>query len=121
MKGRKTWIAAAVLAMGMSFAGFIGAPEAYAYYADASSFVSQGTDTRGLKYCAVNVVDDDGTVYTFYYRYKPKTDAIWYRVAGESQWRTFLEWGIKPHAPYPHLQILATAGLEVIKNHELKR
>lgn len=89
----------------------------YAYYADTSSVVYQGMDRQGMKNGAINVVDDDGTVYTFYYKYKPSTDYAMYRVAGESTWRGFLNFGKGPHAPAPpHIQNLALVGLKALSN-----
>lgn len=84
-----------------------GLSEVSAYYADNSSAVYQGSDQRGYRYSAVNVVDDDGTVYTVYYRFRPRTDDIAYRFEGDPSW-SYWQQGLR--VVYTHMEELATAG-----------
>lgn len=80
-----------------------------AYYADTTSAVYQGMGTTGHRYAAVNVVDDDGTVYTVYYRYYPSTDNIAYRFEGDLEWKY---WPQGLRVVYSHMETLANAGVQ---------
>lgn len=89
----------------------------YAHVVDSSSVVFQGVNNRGICYAAVNVVDDDGTVYTFYYQYKPGTDYSYYRISGDSTWH---EWPLGIGVKYTHIELLAMDGLKVVSNKTVR-
>lgn len=104
-KWMKQILAAAILGTAfMCGTGYM----AEAYYADASSAVYLGTDQSGHRYSAVNVVDDDSTVYTIYYRFRPGTDDIVYRISGEEGWHG---WPVGLHVTYSHMELLAQQGM----------
>ena len=84
---------------------------AEAYYADTTSAVSKGSDGT-WRYAAINVVDDDRTVYTIYYR-ASGYETINYRFSGDT-WRDWPENG-KYAVPFTHMQELAWCGFEAVK------
>lgn len=110
-KSGKKLLATVLMGVSIFAAGAIAnPPTSYAYYADTSSVVYQGTN-NGMRYGAVNVVDDDGTVYTFYFKYKPYSDISFYRVAGDSTWH---DWPTGKHVVYSHVESLAFAGIKAL-------
>lgn len=112
-RGIKKAMMACVLG-GMMAAG-IGCAEpasADAAYADSSSYVYQGKE-RGEQRAAINVVDDDDTVYTFEYMFEPHSDGAAYRVYGEHEWRS---WDV-PIDQQSHFERLASIGLHAVAKH----
>ena len=104
----KKILAAAFLGCAITFGSGLAAPvSASAAYADSTSYVYQWRVSR-YDYMAINVVDDDGTVYTFEYKALSGSDDISFRIYGESQWRGWPEPG--PGATYTHLQRIASVG-----------
>lgn len=104
----KKILAAAFLGCALTFgSGFAAPNSASAAYADSTSYVYQ-RHASWYDYMAINVVDDDETVYTFEYRAKPHSDDVSYRIYGESQWRGWPEPG--PGSVYSHLERIASIG-----------
>lgn len=110
MKQMRKVLAAGVLGIGLALgAGFMMPTTAEAYYADKSSGVYEGTE-NGYKFYAMNVIDDDGTVYTFIYRMSLHSDDIAFRVDGDDTWHYF-------HFGPPrntHFEDLALAGYHAL-------
>lgn len=101
------------VAFGVAAGLSVAAPQsAEAYYADTSSAVYYGSDYDGYRYSAINVVDDDGTVYTFQYKSKPRTDDTGYRVAGETRWHG---WPMGKSVVFSHIEDLAFAGWKALQ------
>lgn len=104
-------LATIVLSVGI-LAGGAAVNQVNAYYADSTSAVYQGMDSSGRYLVAINVVDDDGTVYTFHYKTRPRSGDNSYRVEGDSTW-----YGMEPKGKNiepSHLDMLAWAGLKMI-------
>lgn len=95
-----------VMAVGI---GCVVPESAYAAYADSSSYVYQGKE-HGEQRAAINVVDDDDTVYTFEYMFEPHSDGASYRVYGERAWRS---WDV-PRDQQSHFERLASIGLNAV-------
>lgn len=102
-----------VMAVGI---GCVVPESAYAAYADSSSYVYQGKE-HGEQRAAINVVDDDDTVYTFEYMFEPYSDGAAYRIYGEHEWKS---WDA-PLDQQSHFERLASMGLrEVAKQFNRK-
>ena len=103
------------------FCSYITA-KAYAAYADTTAYVYQGRDTAAARpylRMAINVVDDDNTVYTFEYRMWPHSCDNAYRVYGEQEWRYWPE--PEEHKELTHLESLASIGLRAVWGEYEKR
>lgn len=110
MKPLEKAVMACALGIGIALgAGNFTPSTAEAYYADTTSAVSQGSDGT-WRYAAINVVDDDSTVYTIYYR-ASGYETINYRFSGDI-WR---DWPMGTRVVYTHMQKLAICGLEAVK------
>lgn len=109
----KKVLATIVLGLGI-FAGGALVNPSYAYYADSSSAVYLGSDSNSNRYYAINVVDDDGTVYTFQYRFRGYEE-IYYRVDGESTWH---DWPMGIGIQYSHIEKLSLAGFQELKKRQ---
>lgn len=92
---------------------------AYAAYADETSYVDQGTcpdipstnhSQHTPYHAAINVVDDDGTVFTFEYHIPWAAEAF-YRIYGQSEWH---EWP-EPGSATTHLDDLAAIGFQAVR------
>lgn len=116
MKQSTSWkktLAMIAVAFGIAAGMSVAAPQsAEAYYADTSSAVYYGSDYKGDRYYAINVVDDDGTVYTFQYRGNRSEPS--YRIAGESEWHY---WPMGKGMVYSHIEKLASAGFFSLKEN----
>ena len=65
----------------------------FAFYADESSAVNLGM-VQSYSRSAINVIDDDGTAYTFVYDNRPHSDLGFWKLESEDQWHQW-EFGLQ--------------------------
>ncbi len=82
----------------------------FAFYADESSAVNFGM-VQSYSRSAINVIDDDGTAYTFVYDNRPHSDLGFWKLESEDQWHQW-EFGLQQQS---HMEQLASCGFYALK------
>lgn len=90
--------------------GFIIPQMSYAYSTDMTSAVHLGW-VQNYSRSAINVIDDDGTVYTFIYDCRPRSDLNYWKLQNETDWH---DWTFGP-GTRSHMETLANCGFQALK------
>lgn len=83
----------------------------FAYYADTTSAVNLGM-VKSYSRSAINVVDDDGNIYTFIYDNRPGSDLGFWKLQDEENWH---QWEFGPQQK-SHMEDLASCGFYALKD-----
>ena len=83
---------------------------ASAYHADMTSAVNLGM-VKSYSRSAINVIDDDGAVYTFVYDNRPDSDWGCWKQEDDDHWH---QWAFGVQQP-SHLEELASCGFYALK------
>ena len=84
---------------------------ASAYHADLTSAVNLGM-VKSYSRSAINVIDDDGAVYTFVYDNRPDSDWGFWKQEDDDHWH---QWAFGVQQP-SHMEVLASCGFYVLKD-----